>query len=103
MTVRIPANQMSWWRGLRIFALGCIWAGIGGLGPAAMALWQDLTTYQDYGVGWHNIGWMALAGAGPGVLGFWRKHKALLALPADVQAAIEAAESNGTSSPPPVQ
>lgn len=85
-----PSKPINWSRNARIFILGLAWTCAGGVGPAAMALWQDLTTYKDYGIGWKNIGWMALSGMGPLAIAYYRKHKALLTPPSLAEEMAEA-------------
>ena len=79
-------------RNFGVLLLGLVWTCAGGLAPAAMELWTDYTSYKDYGIDWHHIGNMALAGMAPLAIAYWRKHKALLALPDDVQAILDSVQ-----------
>jgi hypothetical protein len=86
---------------IHVFLLGLVWACAGGLGPAAMELWTDMTSYKDYGIDWKHVGYMAISGAAPLAIGYYQKHKALLALPPNVQEKLN--EAAGVPQPNPTQ
>jgi hypothetical protein len=75
------------WKGfvvnIRLFVLGAVWAALSSLAPAALIVWDTLQNYTDP-VDWGQVGRVALVAAGGGVIGFYRKHKALLQLPPGV-------------------
>lgn len=66
---------------LRIFLLGLLWACLGGLAAAAMEFADDLMTFGDDPINWGHVGRLALAGATPLAVGYWRKYKALITEP----------------------
>src|SRR5262245_8346434 len=92
MSEVIAQMQQSFLKNIRVFMLGLLWTCAGGLGPAAMELWTDVTDYKEYGIDWKHVWWMAASGMAPLAIGFWRKHQALLALPEDIKEALAKAE-----------
>lgn len=65
---------------LGLFARGALWAAASGLLPAVIIIWDTLTNYTDP-IDWQQVARVALASAGAGVVGFYRKHQALLTPP----------------------
>jgi len=57
-----------------------------------MTLWYDLTKYKAYGIDWPNVWMMALSGAAPLAVAYWRKHRALIHLPRGVRERLAWAE-----------
>lgn len=76
---------------LRVFILGMLWATLSAMAPAAAMVLYWLQHWQDP-VDWHMFAYVAGTGAITGALGFWRKYKALLKLPPDLERARELAQ-----------
>ncbi len=64
---------------LKVFLLGLLWAGLSGIAPVAVAIQDDVA--KNVPTDWSKVRRMSLVGAGVGVAGFYRKHRALLKLP----------------------
>lgn len=65
---------------LRVLIFGTLWAALHGLGPSLLIAWYDYENYEDP-TDWQRLAWAFAAGAVGGVVGYWRKHAALLRLP----------------------
>jgi len=68
---------MPTWKNLKVFALGLIWAALGGMAPATTLIYDDLQNYADP-IDWHQVLRVAEGGAFLAGIGYWRKHIALL-------------------------
>ena len=74
----------------RVFALGMAWAMLAAMAPVGVVLLDWTTRWTDPPdptMLWHLAATCAVGGA----VSFWRKHKALLQLPPDLQAAKDLA------------
>jgi len=77
---------------IRVFILGILWATMAAMAPAAAMVIYWLQHWQDP-VDWEMFAYVAGTGALTGALGFWRKYKALLQLPPDLEMARELAQA----------
>lgn len=78
-----PAVAQSWTefcKALRIMFFGTIWSAVGGLVPTLVAVWYDYENYEDP-TDWARLYYIFTSGALFGIIGYWRKHVALLRLP----------------------
>lgn len=69
------------WRNLKIFLWGALWIVLGALGPVGYTIWSWVTDPLDPTIDWHHLLKLAGACAGPALVAYWRKHKALLSPP----------------------
>lgn len=69
---------MPSWKNLKIFLLGAAWVALLSLGPVAWTLYEWLTDPSDPSISWPKLRGLVLTCAGPAVVAYWRKHKALL-------------------------
>ena len=76
------------WKNIKIFALGALWAAICGLTSAGVMVADWIANWSNP-IDWKEVAHVAAAGALSGVFGYWRKHKALLALPPGMEDATE--------------
>ena len=83
---------MSEMSNLKKFALGALWAAIGGTAPAAVMVYDWVQNWRNP-VDWSEIAHVGLAGAAFAVLGYWRKHRALLTLPPWMEDAADLKQS----------
>ncbi len=75
---------------LRIFILGLLWAIFAAMLPVGVVLWRWVSLWQDPPDG-RILGPLAVTCAASGIVGYWRKNKALFQLPPDLEAARELA------------
>lgn len=90
--------QASFLRNLAALLWGAVWTVLGTLPPVITELWFDFTKYKDYGVDWEKMAWSAAMGAGPALGMYLLKHRALLAIPDQFQAILDAAEQKNVPS-----
>lgn len=76
---------------VRVFALGAIWAGVGGLTLAASEVLSDW--YTSTPIDWHHVEREAVKGVLLLLVPYYLKHKALLAMPPTVAAKLDQAEA----------
>ena len=69
------------WENVKVFLLGALWVVLLSLGPVAWTLWSWLTNPYDNTVSWPQLGGLFGTCAGPTLIAYWRKHKALLKVP----------------------
>jgi len=71
------------WSDLKVFLLGALWIVLLSLGPVAWTIWMWVTDPVDNTISWHQLAGLAGTCAGPALVAYWRKHKALLEPPPD--------------------
>jgi MFS family permease len=76
---------MPTWKNLKVFLLGALWTVMLTLGPVVWTIWQWVTDPNDGSISWRKLLGLAGACAGPALLAYYQKHKALLALPPDLE------------------
>lgn len=77
---------------LRTFAIGLLWAALAALSPVAVIVLDDVRT--GMATNWPQTRRLCVVNAAAGIAAYWRKHRALLKLPPDWQAAINDDPSN---------
>lgn len=89
--------RSSFLHNVAIFLWGLVWACAGGLGPAVMLIWTYKTTWSQWMIDWPAVELVALGGAAPLALKYYKDHKALLSIPEEIQAELdEARRKSGT-------
>jgi hypothetical protein len=76
---------------LKVFLLGILWAAISACAPVGLLIW-DWTANWDDPLDLSMIGRQALLTGGMGAYAFYRKHRALLQLPPEIEAAAKLAK-----------
>lgn len=71
------ADQKEWRDSMWTFLQGLVWAAVGGIASAGLDAADDLKNYS-IGLDWPHMQRVAAYGAVLGIVGFIRKHKALL-------------------------
>lgn len=69
------------WQNLKRFLRGLVWVSLYCLGPAAWELW-DAQSYEH--IDWRHIKVETTLVAVPMMKMYWRKHRALISPPADL-------------------
>lgn len=72
---------------LRTFAIGVLWAGFAALAPVATIVLDDVHTGKV--IDWPQTWRLSAFNGAAGIAAYWRKHKALLKFPPDLQLALE--------------
>ena len=75
---------------MQVFVLGMAWAAISAMAPAAVLVINWTARWADP-PDWNMVGQVALTCAVGGIIGYWRKYKALLQLPPSLEMARELA------------
>jgi hypothetical protein len=74
------STEYTWSQRVRFFALGAMWAALLTMGPVGITLWDWVKHYNDP-IDWTQIIKLSGASAGPALVAYWQKHKALLKMP----------------------
>ena len=75
-----PIPPMPTWAQIKVFLWGALWTVGGALAPAATIVVDWLRRWDDP-IDWSMVGHMAAVSAVLSLIGYWRKHKALLSPP----------------------
>lgn len=88
--MKAMGDNDSFLNNFRVFALGLVWTCAGGVTASVVEMWDDWHTYQQ--IDWEHVWKLAIAGAAPLAIAYYRKHKALLQLPESVRLRLAWAE-----------
>lgn len=80
MPPTVAETWAEWKESVRIAAFGTLWSALSGLGPSLMLFIYNHETYEGP-PDWDRQAVVFTTGALAGVIGYWRKHNALLKLP----------------------
>jgi hypothetical protein len=77
----VATTWAEWRNSIRIAFFGTVWALISGLGPSLLLFIYNYTTYENPFEDLQQFVWVSVPGLLLGLLGYWKKHEALLMLP----------------------